>query len=452
MEAKLAMIFKFLFLISLQTVLFAQEKPIDTPVFREAMKQSLEDLKKRKPRIILPEITEDEKKQSAQDDKKLSYEYRLKSLYLNSTDLYFLPFSGQSKNKKQKIDPLLSLDYGFKVKLFWICSRANNCHYCLGHQESKLLSCGFNENIISLLDINWEGFPENERVAFELARRLTLEPYSVSDSLINSCRKFYSDSQLIEMICSISGNNAINRWKEGIGVPQSVDGGKFLGEIEHTYLTPTPTEFLNKSSIVINSKSENNCNFIPTHSKRKELNFEQAINEIKKISKRKPRFDLVDIEKTSKLLGIQKTEVEQWHCLLSHFPEAGKKFYVGLCESSKCDKLSEALKNKIDWATSKQDRAWYAAGLSLKKGLISIEDMKILDNDLGKKIYGLDEKDRVILNLCKKLCSSPVTLSDNDVNSAIEIVGNEAVVEAINYCCFRCALNRISECANLSFW
>src|SRR5580698_6668687 len=35
-------------------------------------------------------------------------------------------------------DPAMTLDNTFKVKLFWITSRANNCYYCLGHQELKL--------------------------------------------------------------------------------------------------------------------------------------------------------------------------------------------------------------------------------------------------------------------------------------------------------------------------
>ena len=34
-------------------------------------------------------------------------------------------------------------------------------------------------------------------------------------------RKHYTDLQILEMVLSVSGNNAINRWKEGAGVPQS---------------------------------------------------------------------------------------------------------------------------------------------------------------------------------------------------------------------------------------
>src|SRR5690606_26139874 len=33
-----------------------------------------------------------------------------------------------------KDDPTMSLDPTFKVRIFWIVSRANDCHYCLGHQ------------------------------------------------------------------------------------------------------------------------------------------------------------------------------------------------------------------------------------------------------------------------------------------------------------------------------
>ena len=43
----------------------------------------------------------------------------------------------------------------------------------------------------------------------------------------NNLRKHYKDLQIIEMILSMAGNNAINRWKEGVGVPQSSGGGGF---------------------------------------------------------------------------------------------------------------------------------------------------------------------------------------------------------------------------------
>ena len=70
-------------------------------------------------------------------------------------------------------DPAMTLDYRFKTSLFWIASRANNCQYCLGHQESKLLSAGMTEDQIAALDSDWAEFSPAEQAAFVYARRLS---------------------------------------------------------------------------------------------------------------------------------------------------------------------------------------------------------------------------------------------------------------------------------------
>ena len=121
----------------------------------------------------------------------------------------------------------MTLDYPFKTEMFWIVSRTNNCQYCLGHQESKLLGAGLTEDEIAALDGDWSGFTPAQRAAFAFARKLTYEPHRLTDADIDGLRKDYTDPQILEMILSVAGNNAINRWKEGAGVPQSKDGGNF---------------------------------------------------------------------------------------------------------------------------------------------------------------------------------------------------------------------------------
>src|ERR1700723_3197087 len=56
------------------------DEPRPVPLTRPEMKQFLEDMKARKPRIPLPEITEDEKAKLG--DREAGYENRLRTLYL----------------------------------------------------------------------------------------------------------------------------------------------------------------------------------------------------------------------------------------------------------------------------------------------------------------------------------------------------------------------------------
>jgi alkylhydroperoxidase family enzyme len=202
-------------------------QPRYTPATRDAMKQYLEDLKQRTPRIPLPQQSEDEKKLELEDPRTYGYEGRLRRIYLmDTTTGSYSGFSGSSGARSSATslppDPALTLDYAFKVRLFWIAARANNCQYCLGHQESKLLAAGMSEDAIAALDSDWGAFDVKEQVAFALAKRLTNEPHLLTSADIDACKEHFSDLQILEMIGSIAGNNASNRRTEETLADQSL--------------------------------------------------------------------------------------------------------------------------------------------------------------------------------------------------------------------------------------
>jgi hypothetical protein len=94
--------------------------PPDIPLTRPEMKQALEDLKGRKPRIPLPELSDKDKAQLGERGN--SYEVRLRFHYLPRNAARGVGFVREA-------DPRMTLDYKFKTMLFWIVSRANNCYY-----------------------------------------------------------------------------------------------------------------------------------------------------------------------------------------------------------------------------------------------------------------------------------------------------------------------------------
>jgi len=95
------------------------DRPLPVPLTRPELKQSLEDLKSRTPRIPLPALTDDEADQLGD---RLGYEARLRRHYLPGN-------ASRGGEFGREPDPNMSLDYAFKTMLFWIVSRANNCHY-----------------------------------------------------------------------------------------------------------------------------------------------------------------------------------------------------------------------------------------------------------------------------------------------------------------------------------
>jgi hypothetical protein len=102
--------------------------PLPVPLTRPEMKKALEDLKGRPTRIPLPEVTEEEK---AKLGDRLNYEGRLRYNYLPEGDERSSSRSSStaSRSNRENSDPNMSLTYEFKVQLFWIVSRTNNCLY-----------------------------------------------------------------------------------------------------------------------------------------------------------------------------------------------------------------------------------------------------------------------------------------------------------------------------------
>ena len=85
------------------------------------MKQYLEELKSRTPRIPLPQRPT--KSERGSEHARRTTRRRLRHHYLPPGEA--LAGFGLFRNA----DPNMSLDYAFKTELFWIVSRVNNCHY-----------------------------------------------------------------------------------------------------------------------------------------------------------------------------------------------------------------------------------------------------------------------------------------------------------------------------------
>ncbi len=106
--------------------------PLPVPLTRPVMKQALEDMKGRKERIPLPELTEADKEKLG--ERSTSYESRLRYHYMPYYEGQGSGGSGRGTGTGgtgfgRSSDPDMGLDYAFTVELFWLVSRTNNCLY-----------------------------------------------------------------------------------------------------------------------------------------------------------------------------------------------------------------------------------------------------------------------------------------------------------------------------------
>ncbi len=72
-------------------------------------------------------------------------------------------------------------------------------------------------------------------------RKLTFQPHLVGRGDIEPLKKHYTDLQILNLISSIAGFNSMNRWTDGLAIPQ---------EKSRDFLTPVAAKYKDKRSQV----------------------------------------------------------------------------------------------------------------------------------------------------------------------------------------------------------
>jgi AhpD family alkylhydroperoxidase len=387
----------------------------------------------------------------------------------------------------------MRLDYAFKTRLFWIVSRTNNCQYCLGHQESKLLAAGMAEDQIAALDSEWTLFPAREQAAFAYSRKLTFTPHQLTDADFAALSPHFTPLEILEMTLSVAGNNAINRWKEGAGVPQSSDGGNFgrtgpnppagaaattstttttktptaanapagtapagttpTGTAaHHSYLTPTSAKYAGQLSRVAPIVRDPGTGAPTTRAafQRDPMATREVIeSSLRTAATRQARLPLAHEEAAR---GVWPTDapvdagpLPGWVRLLASFPQSAPNRIRSVQLLEFGGDLPPLLKAKTAWVLARQDRAWYALGQArdmLRRQGLSHEQIDALDDHATPL-------ERSLFKVARHLAASPVVLTDDEVADAVRLAGPRSVTQFIQYVTHRASFQRVTEAAAL---
>jgi alkylhydroperoxidase family enzyme len=404
------------------------DKPKVVPQTRPEMKKLLEGLKQRQPRLPLPPA---EETGTGEGGRPSVNNGRMRQTYL--------PASWQgSRGGGREPDTAMTLDDTFKVRLFWIVSRGNNCHYCLGHQELKLRRAGMLENEIASLDCDWKAFPEAEQAAFDFTRKLTITPHLVNDKDFEVLRKHYNDAQLIEMIYTVARYNSTNRWTDSLGIPQDQRFGDEAAGLD----TPTADEFKNRPTTVVESVDPRR----PALEDADEVRAQLAA-----ARKRHPRVAILSQEKARAALPADHPEgaLPNWVRAIMQFPKTGSSTMASLHAMEKDGKISPKLKAQIAWVAARNNRAWYAAGQAmnrLQKLGVSEADVLALDGDQKSLAAG----EREALKFAAKLTASPKAIADADIANLRKHFPDAEVAEIVQVTCQANMFDRFTEALGLT--
>jgi len=397
-------------------------KPVG--ITRAEEKELLENHKKAKPRLPFPEGT-----QSGVNNGWFRSNYVPADL------------RGATGGGIGVVDPAMTLDNTFKVKLFWITSRANNCYYCLGHQELKLASAGVSDDDIAVLDGNWIDAPAKERAAYAFTRKLTHTPHLITVADVEAMKTHYTPAQVSEILVTVAGYNSTNRWTDGLNIPSEASGAFFKKEGTKadlsTFKTPTSAKFATQKTTVAPVKL----------AARPPLEPRDKVEAIWKES-RSATLPIADAKAASELWS--DGPAPNWVCFLATFPKSMKSRVDGLKAGMEKGTLSARLSAEIAWVAARNDRAWYALAIArdrLKKAGLTEDQIFDLDGDRKQ----LPEAEQAALALVETLAVAPWKVTDEMVERCRKSFKDGQVGEIFHHTCNAAFFDRISEVALLPF-
>ena len=354
---------------------------------------------------------------------------------------HYLPTELRAGGGSRQPDPALALDNQFAVELFWIVSRVNNCHYCLGHQEAKLAATGMTEAGLLALDTDWKSFPAAQQAAFAFARKLTSTPQAITDADIDALRPHFQPTQILGIAMLIARYNSTNRWTDSLGIPQ---------ESHREFRSDLTTDEQHRPSQVTMK------GYPPRAGFRDFMSWKTAFD---RAAVRTPRLPLAEATAVAKLLatGEGNSAPREYERLLANFPVAGSPWITQVRAAESAGQLPRDLKEKIAWVAAREDRAWYmqhrARQALLARGLDE-QQIFALGTNLGKNLGTNPDAppaEAVVLAFTRKLTIDPQAMTDADIESLLVHFTPHQVAEIVYHVGVAAFLDRLTEAAGLGW-
>ncbi len=389
----------------------------DAPVTRAEMKAAVERQKDATPRLPLPPAAEGQRANNG------------------AMQAYYLPAEwragtrpggggkgpGDAKNAGKAPADRSGMG-AYNTELFWIVSRANDCRYCMGHQEVKLASAGYDDDRIAALDGDWQAMTPAQRAGLAYARRGTLEPHLVGAAELDALAAHYPPAQALAIVAAVAGFNRTNRWTGSLNIPQDREpfgkAGSLAGGVS--------PKFAGQRTLVAPSGA------VPRPALEARAEAERQL--------------AAAVRRTPHPL-LPKAElfpgVPAWARIGAADAEAARKLVQQREALFAAGKLPALLKAKIHWVAARHDRAWAA-----------LADARWRLRALGESdeaIFALDAAatraaaDRAALALAERITIAPQAIADADFAPLREQFSAHEIAEIVWVAASAAWFDRITE-------
>lgn len=391
------------------TTVASSTEPKAIPQTRDEMKKMLHALKSRKSRLPLPKVDPNAKSEAGANNRIVVNNGLARRTYLPAA--WFAADFGN--------DPAMTLTYVFKTQCFWVVSRGNNCHYCLGHQEHKLHDSGLSDKQIAWLDYDWTQLDPMVRKGAAIAKSMTLTPHQLTPRDVEQLRPELSDPQIIELVYTLAMFNSVNRWTDALGIPQD----EIMREKPIDLLTPVDAEFQGKKGGLAAAASE--------ITQRKLPSFQDMLKLMKESESRQPRVELPSEEAARKMLGITDLNlpIAKWERALATFPEVGKKQWDGIQSMKNEGHLSDKVKALIAWTSARHN----VASTTLRMAYERLEKLGMSESDMERldRQEGLNATEQLVVRFTAKLTDHPQFITDADIEQLRSEFTDQQVAEIV---------------------
>lgn len=110
------------------------------------------------------------------------------------------------------------IDQKLKERIILRVSKLNNSGYCCHAHEQISTNIGFTQEEIDeiLSDPETADISERQKAALRYAEALTLSPGDIPDRIFKDLRKYFTESQIVEITALAALYNMINRFNEAL--------------------------------------------------------------------------------------------------------------------------------------------------------------------------------------------------------------------------------------------
>lgn len=132
-----------------------------------------------------------------------------------------------------------SIERNIQLQISFTVSMANGCRYCTVHQVLGLRRLGVDPKKLLAMKKDDSALTPRELIAVEFARKLTVQPASVTEEDLAKLKKEFGEAGAVEVILQTGNFAFMNRFTDGLRLPSEDEAVRIYQETygDETYKT-----------------------------------------------------------------------------------------------------------------------------------------------------------------------------------------------------------------------